>query len=914
MARSSSRAPRLSSRTATVAIACFVAIMSLATPSPATAQAPTPIDLGHLGGGSATATAAADGYVVGSSLTTISDGYGGYVTHAFVWRASTQTMTDLGALIPDSGYSVATSVNSRGEVVGISYGPDGTKAFYWSATNGLRIIADTVGNRDQNQVLINENGLVAGRDANGQLFRWTVSGGLTDAGLPGDPGYTAVTGLNSAGDIVGNTWTQATGNQGFGVVGFVAPASSNAITILTSQGRPNGPPFCYQNEGEYNLRISGINDLGVVVGTYWDFQCRYYINGGFGGTDAVHNQYAFKWTQASGYTDLGRLGSWLSAEFNYTLFASGATAINNSGVIIGASSPGTRGFFPTQAFSYQGNGPMTALPTPANPYYGSSATSINNDGVIAGQADGQMILWTNGVMQVISAPSFARNYPSLTVSQHMVFGNSYGQETVPPYGFPASHAWAFALPSAPAAQLFFTDPLTGPNSPNLAAIPARKYGYTGSGLKRTQSNSTTDRPMVTTALSSYLGSTTGDFGAEVTVRLTSPDLLFFGLGQGDMDSSYFNEPNHAFYFRVHSNWQGNSSIQGDVRAGNFLAIKDESVFGYYSPGSTITLRITRIGDNVTMSVVGGASFTYSLSAYQAALGLTGSNTRVFFGNTSAGSIFSNLRIYKIDSDTTAPSITAPADIVAEATSAAGATVSFTASATDGVDGAVPVTATPASGATFPIGNTVVALSAHDAAGNTASASFNVKVQDTIAPAVSVPANITAEATSASGAAVTYTVPAATDAVGVTSQVSNPPSGSTFPLGNTIVTVTAKDAAGNVGSASFTVMVKDTIAPALTVPANLTLEATSAAGAVANFSATATDAVTAVPTITYSQPSGTTFPIGTTTVTVKARDAAGNESTGSFTITVRDTTAPALASVTTSTGSCGRQTTRWSRSR
>ena len=41
------------------------------------------------------------------------------------------------------------------------------------------------------------------------------------------------------------------------------------------------------------------------------------------------------------------------------------------------------------------------------------------------------------------------------------------------------------------------------------------------------------------------------------------------------------------------------------------------------------------------------------------------------------------------------------------------------------------------------------------------------------------------------------------------------------------------------------------------------------------------------TIAYSQAPGTTFPIGTTPVTVTARDAAGNISTGSFTVTVRD---------------------------
>ena len=71
------------------------------------------------------------------------------------------------------------------------------------------------------------------------------------------------------------------------------------------------------------------------------------------------------------------------------------------------------------------------------------------------------------------------------------------------------------------------------------------------------------------------------------------------------------------------------------------------------------------------------------------------------------------------------------------------------------------------------------------------------------------------------------------------------------------------------------------------------EATSAAGAVVTYAAaSATDAVGPV-TISYSQASGTVFALGTTVVTVTATDGAGNTSSGTFTVTVRDTTPPAL---------------------
>jgi hypothetical protein len=78
-------------------------------------------------------------------------------------------------------------------------------------------------------------------------------------------------------------------------------------------------------------------------------------------------------------------------------------------------------------------------------------------------------------------------------------------------------------------------------------------------------------------------------------------------------------------------------------------------------------------------------------------------------------------------DRTPPVITPPAAITVDATSAAGASVTFTASADDAISGSVAVVATPSSGSVFPIGITSVALSATDGAGNTATSSFNVTV-------------------------------------------------------------------------------------------------------------------------------------------------------------------------------------------
>ena len=159
-------------------------------------------------------------------------------------------------------------------------------------------------------------------------------------------------------------------------------------------------------------------------------------------------------------------------------------------------------------------------------------------------------------------------------------------------------------------------------------------------------------------------------------------------------------------------------------------------------------------------------------------------------------------------DTIAPTFTLPGPITAEATSAAGAVVNYSASASDvGGSGVATSNFTPASGSTFALGTTTVNASATDNAGNTATGTFTVTVVDTTAPVVASHANVTAEATSAAGAAVTYADGSATDAVTASPTITySKDSGSVFPVGVTTVTITAADAAGNVGTSTFTVTV------------------------------------------------------------------------------------------------------------
>jgi hypothetical protein len=74
-------------------------------------------------------------------------------------------------------------------------------------------------------------------------------------------------------------------------------------------------------------------------------------------------------------------------------------------------------------------------------------------------------------------------------------------------------------------------------------------------------------------------------------------------------------------------------------------------------------------------------------------------------------------------------------------------------------------------------------------------------------------------------------------------------------------------------------------PVLSVPDDVTVDATSPDGAAVEFSATATDD-SAVAGVSCSPASGSTFGAGTTTVTCTATDDDGATATGSFTVTVR----------------------------
>jgi hypothetical protein len=214
---------------------------------------------------------------------------------------------------------------------------------------------------------------------------------------------------------------------------------------------------------------------------------------------------------------------------------------------------------------------------------------------------------------------------------------------------------------------------------------------------------------------------------------------------------------------------------------------------------------------------------------------------------------------------------------------------------------------------FPVGSTFTQLCAQ-----TSSLSpFAVAAPANRAPSANAGANRTVEATSAAGASVTLNGSGSDPDNDTLSFAWNGPCGSastaiatlTCPLGSNTMTLTVNDGRGGTAMATVQIVVQDSTAPALTLPANITREATGPAGAVVNYTATAQDIVSGSVAPSCTPPSGSNFSIGTTTVNCSASDAAGNSAAGSFTVTVRlsggtTTPAPTLVRLSPASGARG----------
>lgn len=164
--------------------------------------------------------------------------------------------------------------------------------------------------------------------------------------------------------------------------------------------------------------------------------------------------------------------------------------------------------------------------------------------------------------------------------------------------------------------------------------------------------------------------------------------------------------------------------------------------------------------------------------------------------------------------------------------------------------------------------------------------FRLTVLPNSAPVVTVPDDLRVEANTLGGWTGVWEAGASDAEDGPLSATCAPSPGDVLALGTTTVTCTATDTAGATGSGSFVVEVVDTVAPHLELPADLEIETADPVGAAVTWpDPVATDTVDGSVVVACLPASGSTFPVGTTTVTCEAADASGNSTDASFDVHV-----------------------------
>jgi len=254
---------------------------------------------------------------------------------------------------------------------------------------------------------------------------------------------------------------------------------------------------------------------------------------------------------------------------------------------------------------------------------------------------------------------------------------------------------------------------------------------------------------------------------------------------------------------------------------------------------------------------------------------------------TSGNIVSDTQIVTI-SDTTSPTIDAPSDIIVEASSPTGMTISigdaavFDSIGVDSVSNNAPEL--------FYLGNTTITWSAADNFGNSANSTQTVTIIDTTAPTIIPPADVVIEAQDESSNVVAIGVADASDIVGVISIDNDAPN--VFSLGDNLITWRAADASGNFATATQKVSIIDSTPPTITAPPAVQVEATSPLDNIVVLgNGTASDFI-GIASITNDAP--LVFPVGQTTITWTATDLGGLSATDSQTVTVVDTTSPSIS--------------------
>ena len=252
----------------------------------------------------------------------------------------------------------------------------------------------------------------------------------------------------------------------------------------------------------------------------------------------------------------------------------------------------------------------------------------------------------------------------------------------------------------------------------------------------------------------------------------------------------------------------------------------------------------------------------------------------------SGNSVSNTQLVSVV-DTTSPEIQLPNSISIEADTSQNNIVELGMILADDLVGVSSITNDAPE--FFPLGETIVTWTATDESGNSSSVMQLILISDTTLPTIVSPIDVEFEATSKDQNIIDLGIPDVFDSVGLANVTNDAPE--FFPLGETIVTWTATDESGNTALDTQTIRLVDTIAPIITQPLQVIVDATSVSSTIIELSPP--QVFDSVSDVRLESDTNNSFEFGETIVTWTATDESGNFSSITQSVMIIDESAPTL---------------------
>ena len=263
--------------------------------------------------------------------------------------------------VPGAATTAANGINDKGQIVGSFWDASGHEYGFIDSAGGFATIS-VAGAASVAANGINDLGAVVGTftDSAGVTHGFLDNGGtIVTINAPGAVG-TAADAINDQGQIVGSFLSPKSPTDpaavGPAVNGFLRDPAGGFTTIVA--GRNDG------FQGVTQPYPFGINDSGVIVGT----------------TQLAPGGQPQAWEYTG--TTLEPLPTIAGA------MGTGATDVNNNGLIVGWYGVADAGTIPDGATFLDNNGTLTEITLPGTPH------AINNQGQIVGSANGEGFLAT----------------------------------------------------------------------------------------------------------------------------------------------------------------------------------------------------------------------------------------------------------------------------------------------------------------------------------------------------------------------------------------------------------------------------------------------------------------------------------------------------------------------------------------